>query len=164
MRQNISVVRARTYNLIVRLTGPDNLPFVMQSGEQLIFGVKKIVCDTEYVIKKIIPHQHGFEQVAIVDPSPEWKENTYYSKMPVNGVDEYILTISEPESWADVYMNYYINTGIGYPIQITPSDTEGLAPARDYYYDVGLQRGSNYYSIIDTSKFSLDGNVTVKED
>ena len=50
-----------------------------------------------------------------------------------------------------------------YPIELTPSDTESLIPNTAYFYDIGLQSGSAYYSIIDTSKIYLEGNVTKKE-
>jgi hypothetical protein len=46
-----------------------------------------------------------------------------------------------------------------YEINLTPADTEQLELGK-YFYDVGLQNGSNYYEIIKTSAFKLTGDVT----
>ena len=113
MKQNISVTRARTHRLKLRITGPDDEPYILKDEEKIIFGVKKNLTDSEYVIKKVITEQ----------------DSTDY-------------TCS---------------------IVLDPSDTEPLSPAIDYYYDVGLQSGTAYYSIIDASRFSLNANVTKKE-
>lgn len=162
MKQNISVTRARTHKLKIRLTGPDGLPYVMAQGEKLIFGVKKSLTDSICAITKTAKYQDGFEQVA--DTSvPIWKANTYYSKTTSGGVDTYTLTISQPSNWSTTYTNYYINNGL-YSIELVPSDTESLVPNTAYFYDVGLESGVAYYTIIDTSKFYLEGNVTTKGD
>ena len=49
-----------------------------------------------------------------------------------------------------------------YIFEITPNDTANLTPDT-YYWDIGLQRGTKYYSVVDTSRLVLEGNVTVKE-
>ena len=161
MKQNISVTRARTHKLKIRLTGPDGLPYVMAQGEKLIFGVKKELTDPVYAISKTVEYQAGFEQVT-GSSVPTWEADKYYSKMISDGVDIYTLSISEPSDWSTTYTNYYINNGL-YSIELVPSDTESLIPNTAYFYDVGLQSGVAYYSIIDTSKFYLVGNVTKKE-
>ena len=51
-----------------------------------------------------------------------------------------------------------------YAIQIDPADTSSMYPCSEYFYDVGLQRGAAYYSVIDASRLYLRGNVTSKED
>ena len=161
MKQNISVTRARTHKLKIRLTGPDGLPYVMAQGEKLIFGVKKELTDPVYAISKTVEYQAGFERVT-VDSAPIWEAGKYYSKTTSDGVDIYNLVTSEPSNWSVTYSEYYINNGL-YSIELVPSDTESLIPNTAYFYDVGLQSGVAYYSIIDTSKFYLVGNVTKKE-
>lgn len=161
MKQNISVTRARTHKLKIRLTGPDGLPYVMAQGEKLIFGVKKELTDSVYAISKTVEYQAGFEQVADAS-APIWEANKYYAKTTSGDVDTYTLTTSEPSNWSTTYTNYYVNNGL-YPIELVPSDTESLVPNTAYFYDVGLASGVAYYSIIDTSKFYLVGNVTKKE-
>ena len=161
MKQNISVTRARTYKLKIRLTGPDGLPYVMAQGEKLIFGVKKELTDSIYAISKTVEYQAGFEQVTDTS-APIWQANKYYAKTTSDEVDTYTLTTSEPSDWSTTYTNYYVNNGL-YPIKLVPSDTESLVPNTEYFYDVGLQIGVDYYPIIDTSKFYLVGNVTKKE-
>lgn len=161
MKQNISVTRARTHRLKIRLTGPDGLPYVMSMGEKLIFGVKKELIDDNYIILKIIGYQAGFSKITDTS-APTWKEDEYYSKTTLDGVDTYTLTTSEPSNWNTTYSNYYVNNGL-YSVDLNPSDTEPLYPNSTYFYDVGLQSGDNYYSVIDTSKLYLEGNVTKKE-
>ena len=161
MKQNISVTRARTHKLKIRLTGPDGLPYVMAQGEKLIFGVKKELTDPVYAISKTVEYQAGFEQVT-GSSVPTWEADKYYSKITSDGVDIYTLSTSEPSDWSTTYTNYYINNGL-YSIELAPSDTESLVPNTAYFYDVGLQSGVAYYSIIDISKFYLVGNVTKKE-
>ena len=161
MKQNISVTRARTHKLKIRLTGPDGLPYVMAQGEKLIFGVKKELTDPVYAISKTVDYQAGFERVA-VDSNPIWEAGKYYLKITSDGVDIYNLVTSEPSNWSVTYSEYYINNGL-YSIELVPSDTESLVPNTEYFYDIGLQSGVAYYSIIDTSKFYLVGNVTKKE-
>lgn len=161
MKQNISVTRARTHKLKIRLTGPDGLPYAMAQGEKLIFGVKKELTDPVYAISKTVEYQAGFEQVT-GSSAPTWETNKYYSKTTSGSVDTYMLTTSEPSDWSTAYTNYYVNNGL-YSIELVPSDTESLVPNTAYFYDVGLESGVAYYSIIDTSKFYLVGNVTKKE-
>ena len=160
MKQNISVTRARTHKLKIRLTGPDGLPYVMAQGEKLIFGVKKALTDSTQAISKTVEYQAGFEQVT-GSSAPTWESDKYYSKTTSDGVDIYTLSTSEPSDWSTTYTNYYINNGL-YSIDLAPSDTESLVPNVTYFYDVGLESGVAYYSIIDTSKFYLVGNVTKK--
>ena len=160
MKQNISVTRARTHKLKIRLTGPDGLPYIMEQGEKLIFGVKKELTDSAYSIRKTVEYQAGFEQVT-GSSAPTWEANKYYSKTSSGSVDSYELTTSEPSDWSTTYTNYYVNNGL-YSIELVPSDTELLVPNAAYFYDVGLESGVAYYSIIDTSKFYLVGNVTKK--
>lgn len=162
MKQNISVTRARTHKLKIRLTGPDGQPYVMTSGEKLIFGVKKALTDSDYAISKIIEYQTGFEKVKSQTTAPTWKANTYYSKTTSGGVDTYTLTTSQPSNWDNNYTNYYVNNGL-YSVELVPSDTQSMSVGT-YYYDVGLQRGVEYYSIINTSKFELVWNVTKKQE
>lgn len=162
MKQNISVTRARTHKLKIRLTGPDGLPYVMSQGEKLIFGVKKALTDSTYAISKTIEYQAGFEQVTD-SSAPAWEANKYYSKTTSGEIDNYKLTTSEPSNWITAYTNYYVNNGL-YSIELIPSDTESLVPNVAYFYDVGLESDVAYYSIIDTSKFYLVGNVTKKGD
>lgn len=50
-----------------------------------------------------------------------------------------------------------------YKILITPEDTLDLATGQ-YYYDVGLATGGDYYNIIEPSPFMILPNVTKKGD
>ena len=157
MKQNISITRARTHKLKIRLTGPDGQPHVMTANEQLIFGVKKALTDSNYTISKTVEYDAGFESVA---SGTTYKPNTYYLKTTSAGVDTYTLATSSttPAGWPT---NYYSNNGL-YSIDLVPSDTQNLVPTT-YYYDVGLKSGVAYYSVIDTSKLELTGNVTKPE-
>lgn len=49
-----------------------------------------------------------------------------------------------------------------YLLELTPEDTAGLAIV-PFWYDVGLQRGDDYYIIIEKSPFELAQNITTKE-
>lgn len=49
-----------------------------------------------------------------------------------------------------------------YALKILPEDTKDLA-CGEYCYDVGLQSGSDYYSVIECSHFKVEHNVTGKE-
>lgn len=46
-----------------------------------------------------------------------------------------------------------------YAVMLEPSDTI-LAKFGTYYYDIGLQKGAHYYSIVDCSPFDICYNVT----
>lgn len=45
---------------------------------------------------------------------------------------------------------------------LSPDDTVNLAIG-DYYYDIGLERGTEYYDVVKCSSFSIRPNVTKKE-
>lgn len=113
MKQNISVVKARTHKLKIKLTNSDGLPYELAQGEKLIFGVKKSFCDTNYAIVKTITNSSA------------------------------------------------LGTGV-YSFELTPADTESLFPDTMYFYDIGLDSGDSYYSVINASRFYLEGNVTKK--
>lgn len=49
-----------------------------------------------------------------------------------------------------------------YKLSLTPGDTIDL-PIGRYYYDVGLQSGTDYYTVIECSAFELLTNITKKE-
>lgn len=44
-------------------------------------------------------------------------------------------------------------------VTVTPGDTDGMSFGR-YYYDVGLDDGTNFYNIIPASQFFLRENIT----
>lgn len=46
-----------------------------------------------------------------------------------------------------------------YQFKLQPEDTEQL-PFGSYLFDVGLQSGSEFYNIIECSRFVLDRNIT----
>lgn len=46
-----------------------------------------------------------------------------------------------------------------YVLLLLPSDTENMAFGC-YYYDVGLQSGTNYFNIIECSNFEVKHNIT----
>lgn len=50
----------------------------------------------------------------------------------------------------------------GYTLKITPEDTANLS-CGTYCYDVGLQSGTDYFTVIECSNFVLAHNVTHKE-
>lgn len=50
----------------------------------------------------------------------------------------------------------------GYLLTLTPEDTAEM-PSGHHVYDVGLQSGSDYYTVIEPSEFELVANVTAKE-
>ena len=49
-----------------------------------------------------------------------------------------------------------------YRLSISPSDTITL-PVGAYYYDIGLQTGSDYYSVVERSVFDIKWNITKME-
>ena len=49
-----------------------------------------------------------------------------------------------------------------YILTLLPSDTKDL-PFGNYYYDVGLQSGNNYYNVIECSDFIIAYNITLPE-
>ena len=49
-----------------------------------------------------------------------------------------------------------------YILTLVPSDTEPL-DFGTYYFDIGLQSGSNYYNVIECSKFNIEYNITLSE-
>ena len=49
-----------------------------------------------------------------------------------------------------------------YQFIINPADTENL-DFGCYYYDVGLQSGSEYYNVIECSEFRVGYNITQRE-
>lgn len=53
----------------------------------------------------------------------------------------------------------YSTTTDSLSIAIAPSDTASLEVG-EYVYDIGLQRGNNYYPIITQSRFILEPNIT----
>lgn len=46
-----------------------------------------------------------------------------------------------------------------YLVRINPEDTEDLSYGR-YCYDVGLQRGTDYYMVLPCSDFNIEHNIT----
>lgn len=46
-----------------------------------------------------------------------------------------------------------------YLVRINPEDTENLSCGR-YCYDVGLQRGNDYYMVLPCSDFTIEHNIT----
>lgn len=49
-----------------------------------------------------------------------------------------------------------------YVLQLVPADTEKLAFGC-YYYDVGMQSGTNYFNVIECSKFEVKHNITERK-
>ena len=49
-----------------------------------------------------------------------------------------------------------------YVLTLSPIDTENL-PFGRYYYDVGLQTGTNYFNVIECSEFDVRYNITSRE-
>lgn len=49
-----------------------------------------------------------------------------------------------------------------YVLTLLPSDTQDL-DFGNYYYDVGLQSGTNYYNVIECSPFIIGYNITLPE-
>lgn len=114
MIQHISMVRARTQTFDIALTDADGADYVLQTGEKLIFGIKKNYNDTDYLLKKILTSENA--------------TNT---------------------------------TGV-YTLTLVPDDTANMS-CDQYCYDIGLQSGNDYYSVIDCSHFKLTHNVTKRE-
>ena len=46
-----------------------------------------------------------------------------------------------------------------YVVRLSPEDTEDLSYGR-YCYDVGLQRGNDYYMVLPCSDFNVEHNIT----
>lgn len=46
-----------------------------------------------------------------------------------------------------------------YLVRINPEDTEDLSYGR-YCYDIGLQRGADYYMVLPCSDFNIEHNIT----
>lgn len=49
-----------------------------------------------------------------------------------------------------------------YSVKVEPSDTEGLDFGR-YFYDVGLQSGTDFFNVIPCSPFDICENITGRE-
>lgn len=49
-----------------------------------------------------------------------------------------------------------------YVLLLLPSDTERMAFGC-YYYDVGLQSGTNYFNVIECSNFEVKHNITERK-
>lgn len=49
-----------------------------------------------------------------------------------------------------------------YILTLKPEDTQYLRCDK-YFYDVGLQSGNDYYTVIECSHFILERNVTIRE-
>ena len=56
--------------------------------------------------------------------------------------------------------NFVADEGV-YTVTITPEDTVNLR-CDDYIYDVGLQSGANFFSVIEPSPFIVEPNVTCR--
>lgn len=46
-----------------------------------------------------------------------------------------------------------------FKIKINPEDTNNLIPG-EYFFDIGLQSGADYFPIVDTERFEITQNVT----
>ena len=49
-----------------------------------------------------------------------------------------------------------------YSVKVEPGDTEGLDFGR-YFYDVGLQSGTDFFNVIPCSPFDICENITSRE-
>jgi hypothetical protein len=105
--QKIEVVRGTTNAINIAVKNADGTPYMLETGEVVVFGVKENYEDDECLILKT-------------------------TNSLVNGVAQ---------------------------ISIAPDDTAELNVGR-YVYDVGLQSGANYYSVIKASDFYITANVT----
>lgn len=47
-------------------------------------------------------------------------------------------------------------------VRVCPEDTEALDCGR-YYYDVGLQKGEDFFTVIEPNPFDITPNVTCRE-
>lgn len=63
-----------------------------------------------------------------------------------------------PVFWKEV--DYTAKDGDAYIITIIPGDTANLNCNKQYYYDIGLQTGENYYNIIELSPFTILPNAS----
>lgn len=61
MKQDISLARGRTYVFELAVNDADGEPYILQDGETLIFGIKRLYSDPIYRVKKIITPEMMFE-------------------------------------------------------------------------------------------------------
>lgn len=54
MKSDISITRGRTYMFDICVKDSEGEPYVLQSDEKLIFGIKKLYTDPIYIFKKIL--------------------------------------------------------------------------------------------------------------
>lgn len=112
MKHELSIVRGATSSFGISVTDANGDPFVLESGDVLVFGLKKKLKDIDRILIKPITHNMDGE--------------------------------------------YYL--------ELSAADTEDLEPGK-YFYDVGLQRGTNvFYNIIEASVFNIKANVTKRGD
>lgn len=65
---------------------------------------------------------------------------------------------------AAIFTKLATHEGSGvYRISLIPEDTESIDPG-DYVYDVGLRSGTDFFTIIEISPFTLLPNVTKRSD
>lgn len=107
MKTDVKVVRGTTNTFRITVTDAAGKLYDLQSGEKLLFGVKRHHEDTEYIFVKSITSGE-------------------------NGV---------------------------YTVTIDPSDTE-QCDCCNYFYDVSVQSGNNFYNVIPTSAFCVCKNIT----
>ena len=107
MAENIAIIRGTSNLFEVELTDADGVPYNLQPGDFVVFGVKKKRRDNNLVLQKIV-------------------------KSGENGI---------------------------YKIKLSPSDTSELEYG-DYFYDVGVQIGADFYNVIEPGAFTIDTNVT----
>lgn len=46
-----------------------------------------------------------------------------------------------------------------YELKLEPADTEEL-DFGEYYYDIGMQSGTDYFNVVELSKFEITANIT----
>jgi len=69
--------------------------------------------------------------------------------------EDYICTVLKTLTSADL-------AGGKYRLTLSPSDTEEMEPG-NYFYDIGLISGSDYFSVVECSRFVLERNVTNRQ-
>jgi hypothetical protein len=76
--------------------------------------------------------------------------------------EKLVFGVRELHSDREAVLTKIVNTpssnGV-YQFKIVPEDTINLK-YRDYFYDVGLMSGADYYNVIDPSPFILKKNAT----
>lgn len=109
MAQKIEIVRGTTNTFQIGVTDADGNSYVPETGEKLVFGIKRKPTDIDLVVVKV---------------------------------------------------GEVIGEGL-FKVKLNPEDTAEIECGK-YYYDVGMDNGTDFFNIIKPSPFDIIPNITSK--